>query len=227
MTEKLWLQSYDPGVPQSLHPYPEKTLVDLVRETARERPNHPALLFKGTRLSYRELDRLSDEFADALATLGVRKGDRVALLLPNSPQVVIAQLGAWKAGAIVSPINLLYTEHELEHALRESGAEIVVVLTAFYNKVKAVQSRTRVRQVVATHPAVAEVCVAGLPNEHQSEAVKAWVVRRDGAEVSPEEIRTHCRATLAGYKVPKHIEFRETLPKSTVGKVLRRELVKS
>ncbi len=123
-------------VPHSLHPYPEKTLVDVVRETARERPAHPALLFKGTRLSYREMDRLSDEFAAARASLGVRKGDRVALLLPNSPQVVIAQLGAWKAGAIVSPINPLYTEPEMEHALRECRAELEAMLRQLDKAVK-------------------------------------------------------------------------------------------
>ena len=151
MTARPWLEHYDAGVPHSLQPYPEQTLVDVVRGTARERPSHPALLFKGRRVSYGELDRQSDAFAAALATMGVRKGDRVALLLPNCPQAVIAQLGAWKAGAIVSPINPLYTEHELEHALTETGAEVVVVLTPFYTKVKVLQSRTRVRHVVATN----------------------------------------------------------------------------
>ncbi len=151
MTEKPWLAHYDPGVPHSLRPYPEKTLVDVVRESARERPDHPSLLFKGSRLSYAELDRQSDAFAAALESLGVRKGDRIALLLPNSPQAVIAQLGAWKAGTIVSPINPLYTERELEHALAETGAEIVVVLTPFYSKLKVLQPRTRVRHVLATN----------------------------------------------------------------------------
>ena len=151
MGDKPWLKSYDAGVPHSLFPYPEKTLVDVLRETARERPEHPALLFKGSSLAYTELDRLSDVFAASLAALGVQKGDRVATLLPNCPQAIIAQLGAWKLGAIASPINPLYTEHELEHAFTENGAEIVVVLTPFYEKVKALQSRTRIRRVIATN----------------------------------------------------------------------------
>ncbi len=150
MAQQPWLAHYDKSVPHSLRPYPEKTLVDVVRETARDRPAHPALLFKGARLSYGDLDRQSDAFAAALASLDVRKGDRVALLLPNSPQAMIAQLGVWKAGAISSPINPLYTEHELEHALTENGAEIVVALTPFYTKVKALQARTRVRHVIGT-----------------------------------------------------------------------------
>ena len=151
MTDKPWLASYDAGVPHSLQPYPRTTLVDLLRSAASERPDHPALLFKGARMTYRELDEKTDALAAALATIGVRKGDRVALLMPNSPQAVIGQVGAWKAGAIAAPINPLYTDHELEHAFQETGAEIAVVLTPFYGKVKALQGRTSLRKVIATN----------------------------------------------------------------------------
>jgi long-chain acyl-CoA synthetase len=72
---------------------------------------------------------------------------------------------------------------------------------------------------------VAEVSVAGVPDEYQGEAVKAWIVLRDGAQPTVEELRAHCRANLSGYKVPKYVEFRATLPKTMVGKVLRRLLV--
>ncbi len=83
--------------------------------------------------------------------LGVKKGERVALFIPNSPQAIIAQLGAWKAGAIVCPINSLYTATELEFALREVEAETVVVLTPFYEKVKALQERCGVKRVITTN----------------------------------------------------------------------------
>ena len=151
MDEKLWLKSYDPGLPHTLKPYPERTILDVVNETVRLRPEHTALIFKGTRMSYAQLERLSDAFGNALVAQGVQKGDRVALLLPNSPQAIIGQLGAWKAGAIVAPLNPLYTERELEYALNECGAETVVVLTPFYNKLKSLQPRTRVRLVIATN----------------------------------------------------------------------------
>jgi len=151
MTDKPWLASYDAGVPPSLQPYPRTTLVELLRSGAAERPEHPALLFKGARVTYRELDRQTDALAAALAGLGVKKGDRIALLMPNSPQAVIGQIGAWKAGAVASPINPLYTDHELEHAFRETGAEIAIALTPFYDKVKALQGRTPLRQVIATN----------------------------------------------------------------------------
>jgi long-chain acyl-CoA synthetase len=83
-----------------------------------------------------------------------------------------------------------------------------------------------VEEIIATHPAVAEVSVAGVPDSNQGEAVKAWVVLRAGQQVTVEELRAFCKDKLAGYKVPRQIEFRDSLPKTMVGKVLRRELVK-
>jgi long-chain acyl-CoA synthetase len=82
-----------------------------------------------------------------------------------------------------------------------------------------------VEEVIAAHPAVAEVSVAGVPDPLQGEAVKAWVVLRAGEKVEPEALQAFCRERLAAYKVPRRVEIRETLPKSGVGKVLRRELV--
>src|SRR3989441_12972183 len=103
----LFRSHYDDGVPATLAPYPEQTLVDIVKATAAERPRHTAAIFKGARLSYGELDGASDGFAAWLAARGVVKGDRVALIMPNCPQVIIAQLGVWKAGAVAVPLNPL------------------------------------------------------------------------------------------------------------------------
>jgi long-chain acyl-CoA synthetase len=151
IADRPWLSQYDAGVPPSLAPYPARTLVDVVHETANERPDHPALIFKGACVSYGDLDRDTDALARTLNACGVQPGDRVALLMPNAPQAVIAQFGAWKAGAIVAPLNPLYTEPELERALNECGAETIVVLTPFYAKVKRIQPRTAVRTVIATN----------------------------------------------------------------------------
>src|SRR5207253_781000 len=120
--ERPWLEHYDDGVPETLAPYPEQTLVDIVKATAAERPRHTAAIFKGARLSYGELDGASDGFAAWLAARGVVKGDRVALIMPNCPQVIIAQLGVWKAGAVAVPLNPLSSEEELAHALAGTGA---------------------------------------------------------------------------------------------------------
>lgn len=151
MDEKPWLKHYDEGVPHSLKPYPQKTLLDIVSETTSQRPDHPALLFKGAVMSYTQLEQLSTDFANALIKMGVKKMDRVALVLPNTPQLVLTMLGTWKAGGIAVPMNALYTEHELESGFLECGAETVVVMTRYYSKIKAIQSRTKIRNIIATN----------------------------------------------------------------------------
>ena len=94
-----WLAHYDADVPPTLAPYPERTLLDYLSETAGTHPDRPALIFKGNHVSYAQLERESDALAAALAADGVTRGDRVALCLPNCPQFIIAELAAWKAGA--------------------------------------------------------------------------------------------------------------------------------
>jgi long-chain acyl-CoA synthetase len=150
MTAFPWLAKYDEGIPSTLEPYPELTLLDYLANSARDWPDRPALLFKGAKLSYRQLERLSDVFSAALVDLGIGKGDRVALCMPNCPQFVIAELGTWKTGAIVCPFNPTYSEREIEDALNATGAETIVVLNRIYGRVKAVQSRTSLRRVIAT-----------------------------------------------------------------------------
>ena len=146
-----WLAHYDHGVNATLAPYPQRTVVEHVSDTAARLPNHPAILFKGSTISYGELERMSDACAAAFQALGVARGDRVALLLPNCPQFVIAELGAWKLGAILAPLNPLYSEPELETALRESGATIIVTLTRYYERIKRVQPKTALKQVIAAN----------------------------------------------------------------------------
>jgi long-chain acyl-CoA synthetase len=151
MNETPWLGHYDPGVPATLAPYPSRTLLNFVADAAAARPGHPALLFKGSRLSYRALERLSDACAAAFTALGLGRGNRIALLLPNCPQFFIVELGAWKVGAIVAPLNPVYADAEIEAALREGGATAIVTLTRYYTRFKRLQPRTQVRQVIATN----------------------------------------------------------------------------
>jgi long-chain acyl-CoA synthetase len=146
-----WLAHYDPGVPATLAPYPDRTLVDYLGDAARGSPADPAVQFKGATLSFADLERLSDACGSAFVALGIKRGDRVALLLPNCPQFLIAQYGAWKIGAIVTPLNPIYTESELEGPLREHGVETIVTLTRFYPRIKSIQKRTPLRRVIATN----------------------------------------------------------------------------
>ena len=151
MVEAAWLDHYDTGVPRTLAPYPQRTLVDYLTDSARERPDRPALLYKGSNLTCSQLERLSDACASGLAWIGVRRGDRVGLLLPNCPQFVIAQFAAWKIGAIITPLNPTYTEHELEGPIREHGIETIVTLTRFYARLKHLQRRTPLTRIIATN----------------------------------------------------------------------------
>jgi long-chain acyl-CoA synthetase len=150
MTAPKWLANYDDGVPSTLEPYPSRSLTDYLRESAGRWPDRPALLFKGSTITYQRVEQQSDALGAALREMGVRRGDRVGICLPNCPQFLIAEFAAWKVGAIVCPFNPTYSEREMEEALQATGAETVIVLNRFYGKVKSIQSRTSVKRVVAT-----------------------------------------------------------------------------
>ena len=151
MSASPWFAHYDAGVPRTLAPYPARTLLDYFADGVRARPDAPVLLFKGGTLTYRELDAQANAFAAALAQLGVRHGDRVALCLPNCPQFMIAQFAAWRLGAVILPMNPMYNADEMHHPLEVSGAETVVVLTPFYARVKEAIAGTAVKHVIATN----------------------------------------------------------------------------
>ncbi len=142
-----WTQFYEAGVPPVLT-YPETPLGGVLAGTARKFPDHTAILFYGKRITFGELDRLANRFANVLLDLGVRKGDRVALMLPNVPQMVIAYYGALRTGAFAVATNPLYREHELEVQLRDSGAETLVALDMFYPVISRVLPATSVKRVI-------------------------------------------------------------------------------
>ncbi len=145
-----WYRFYDEGVPPTLT-YPPVPLHSFLDETARRNPDAPATIFFGAELTYGELSALADRFAAALQAAGVRKGDRVALVLPNCPQYVIAFFGALRVGAVVVPCNPLYTAPELRHQLTDSGACVVVALSRTYTTVRQALAGTAVREVFVTN----------------------------------------------------------------------------
>jgi long-chain acyl-CoA synthetase len=147
--EKPWLKAYDPGVPSTLE-YPDVPLQALLDRSAEKYPDHTALIFRGYRIAYAELSRITDDIAAALVANGFKKGDRAVVYMPNIPQFVMAFYGIMKAGGIVIATNPLYSERELEHQLADCGAETVFVMSSFYEKLKRVQStgKTKVRRIV-------------------------------------------------------------------------------
>ena len=135
MPEQPWFLHYPEGVPHELFLSPQ-TLLEMLSQSAQRFSRRPALYFFGKTLSYQECHSLVERFACGLAALGIRKGDRVALCLPNSPQAVIAYFGIMRAGGIVVACNPTYTEHELSHQLRDAGARAIVVLDLMYQKIQ-------------------------------------------------------------------------------------------
>ncbi len=150
LADRPWTKHYDPMVPATLV-YPQIPLTALMRETVKRHPDAIATIFFGAKRTYASLYRDIRRFAAGLQRLGVRKGDRVAIVLPNCPQFLIAFWGALEAGATVVPTNPLYTAREVEHQLADAGAETVVVLSRLYPVVKQARGGTRVRNVIVTN----------------------------------------------------------------------------
>ncbi len=132
---KPWLQHYAPGVPHTVD-VPELSVGQAFDQATDQYGDRTALVYYGRRISFRELRDLVDRFATALDDLGVRKGDRVALYLLNSPQFVIAYFGALKVGAVVTAISPVYTSHEIRHQLTDSEAKLLVCQDILYEKVQ-------------------------------------------------------------------------------------------
>src|SRR5437764_510311 len=129
-----WLKHYQEGVPASVE-VPLKSVSRMFDEATERAPGRTAVVFYGRSITYRELREATDRLACALAGLGVKKGDRVALYLVNSPQFIIAYFAALKCGAAVTSISPLYTSHEVRYQLEDSGARVVICQDLLYEKV--------------------------------------------------------------------------------------------
>jgi long-chain acyl-CoA synthetase len=144
-----WLGYYPRGVPAEVE-FPDAPLTDVLDHSARTYPHRPALVFLGHKITYRALAGLVDRLADALRGLGVHKGDRVALLMPNCPQLVISFYATLRRGAIVVQNNPLYTAAELHTQLADSGAKVVIVFDRAYETLAEARRGTAVEHVVVT-----------------------------------------------------------------------------
>ncbi|MDZ4717490.1 MAG: long-chain fatty acid--CoA ligase [Roseiflexaceae bacterium] len=159
--EKPWLSAYEEGVLPTLS-YPEQSLSDLLSDTAQRYPDKIATNFVlkylfgghftiGGKLSYKQLNELVDRLAAGLADLGVSKGDRIGLMLPNSPHYIISFFAAMRLGAIVVNINPTYTSRELQHQLSDAGADTIVLLNLFWPRLREIRFETSVKRVVVAH----------------------------------------------------------------------------
>jgi long-chain acyl-CoA synthetase len=150
MDERMWLKHYDEGVPKQIV-YPQVPLFHFLEEAARKYPNSPCTIFKGAVITYREMDELTDRLAAAISQLGVKKGDRVGILMPNTPQFVMAYFAILKMGGVVVATNPLYTAPEIQRQVVDAGIEVMLVMSNFYNLVKKIQTKTKIHTFVVTN----------------------------------------------------------------------------
>jgi len=150
MDEQVWLKRYDEGVPHHID-YPEVPLYYYLEENARQFPEAPCTIFKGAKISFQEMNSITDQLAAGLAEIGVGKGDRVGIFMPNTPQFVMACFALLKLGAVVVAVNPLYTAREIEHQVNDAGIEVMLVMSNYYNTIKQVQPNTKIQNIVVTN----------------------------------------------------------------------------
>ncbi len=150
MDKEIWLKNYDEGVPHSID-YGDTTLNDFLDSAVRDFPDRTALIFEGARMTFKQLQDSVLRFATALTDLGMQKGDRIAIQLPNTPQFVIAFYAIQRLGGTVVMTNPMYVQRELEHILTDSEAKFMVLLDSFWvNKVRPMLGKTKLEKVIVT-----------------------------------------------------------------------------
>ena len=147
--EKPWLKSYEKGVPEFVK-YEDLCMPELLDRSTQQFPNNTALIFQGTTITFSVLKDMVDRFAACLADFGVKKGDAVALLLPNTIPCVVAYYAILRIGGIVVMNNPLYSDVELEHQFNDSGSKVLVTLDALANRMVALRPKTKIKQIVWT-----------------------------------------------------------------------------
>lgn len=188
--EHVWLKSYPQGVPAEIDPDRYGSVAALLEDSMRQYADQEAVVCLGTSLRYRDLDRLSAQFAGWLMSLGLAQGTRVALMMPNCHAYVVALIGIMRAGMTAVNVNPLYTPRELEHQLKDSGAEIILVMENFAHTVQKVLPQVPLRQVVL-------VSMGDLLGP-----LKGWVTNL---------VIRHVRRMVPAFSLPSAIRFGKTL----------------
>ncbi|MBU6465983.1 long-chain-fatty-acid--CoA ligase [Simplicispira hankyongi] len=203
MTERIWLKSYPTGVPADIDPGQYPSLVALMEEAFRTHALKTAYSFMGKDITYAQADSLSSAFAAYLQSLGLVKGDRVALMMPNVPQYPVAVAAVLRAGYVVVNVNPMYTPRELEHQLRDSGAKAMVILENFATTLQACLADTPIKHIV--------VCSMGDQLGLLKGALVNYVVRNVKKMVPP-------------WNLPGAVRFNEAVARGTRGVLKQPEI---
>lgn len=147
---KYWVKNYPPGVDAEMHDLPAQSMLEVMTNSLRKFADRPAFVSAGTEFTYGKVDELSDQFAGYLKTIGVKPGDVVAIMLPNLVQFPVCFLGAMKLGCTLTNVNPLYTVRELNHQLKDSGANTIVVFSSFAKTLQEALPGTQVKNIVIT-----------------------------------------------------------------------------
>ena len=148
MTDRMWLESYPPGVPADIDPTQYPSLVALMDEAFHRYAPRVAYSFMGRDITFAETEALSRALAAYLQGLGLSKGDRVAIMMPNVPQYPVTMAAVLRAGFVVVNVNPLYTARELEHQLKDAGAKAIVIIENFASTLQACLANTQVKHIV-------------------------------------------------------------------------------
>lgn len=194
----VWLKHYPKGVPYEINPDRYTSLLELMDEAFRKFAGLPAYANMGKNLSFRELDTLSRQFGAYLQSLGLQKGDRIAIQMPNLLQYPVAMFGAFRAGLVVVNTNPLYTPREMEHQFRDSGVKAIVILANFAHNLQKVLPNTDIKHVITTE--IGDMLgfpkkqIVNLVVKHVKKMVPAYSL--PGAVSLPDALQKGAAATL-------------------------------
>lgn len=198
MTDRIWLKSYPQGVPADLDTSQYPSLVALMEESFKKYASRTAYSFMGKDVTYGQTDSLSRAFAVYLQSLGLAKGDRVAIMMPNVPQYPVAVAAILRAGYVVVNVNPLYTPRELEHQLKDSGSKAIVIIENFASTLEKCIAATPVKHVV--------LCAMGDQLGLLKGALVNYVVR-------------NVKKMVPEYKLPDAVRFNEAVARGTRGSI--------
>ncbi|NVM35542.1 MAG: long-chain fatty acid--CoA ligase [Candidatus Lokiarchaeota archaeon] len=148
--EKLWVKNYDKGVPSTID-YPNMNVYEFLDNATKDFGSRTAIWFMKNKISYKKLKDITERLATALVNLGVKKGEVVAIMIPNFPQFIMSYYGILKAGAIATACSVLHTEYELAYQLNDCGAEIIIAWDNQVEKINKIKDRTRLRHIIITN----------------------------------------------------------------------------
>jgi long-chain acyl-CoA synthetase len=202
-SDRPWLASYSPGVPADIDPSQYNSLVQLMEESFQQFAKQPAYTFMGKEVSYAQTDSLSRAFAAYLQGLGLAKGDRVAIMMPNVPQYPVAVAAILRAGFVIVNVNPLYTPRELEHQLKDSGSKAIVIIENFAHTLEQCIAATPIKHVV--------LCAMGDMLGLLKGALVNYVVR-------------NAKKMVPAYNLPGAVRFNDAVARGTRSTMKKPEL---